>query len=62
MTPEATLVWVMVGFWVISVSMVIPFVVWALKNGQFRDQERARYLALDTTPPSGTPEAKSDGV
>lgn len=27
--------------------------VWALKNGQFSDQQRARYLALEDDKPAG---------
>ncbi|MDY0220700.1 MAG: cbb3-type cytochrome oxidase assembly protein CcoS [Desulfobacterium sp.] len=38
---------------------VIAF-VWALKNGQFSEQQRARFLALEeTTQPAATPPAKA---
>ena len=34
--------------------------VWALRTGQFSDQQRARFLALEeTTQPTGTPSAKA---
>jgi cbb3-type cytochrome oxidase maturation protein len=35
------------------VSLVVFF--WALNRGQFRDQRRARFLALEATPTAGTP-------
>ncbi len=36
----------------ITIGFVISFVVliWALKNGQFKDQQRARFLPLEELP------------
>ncbi|MFQ5483966.1 MAG: cbb3-type cytochrome oxidase assembly protein CcoS [Desulfobacterales bacterium] len=34
--------YILLGF---GISLIVFF--WALKNGQFRDQQRARYLALE---------------
>lgn len=33
--------------------------VWALKTGQFSDQQRARFLALEETTPQTEPSAKA---
>lgn len=42
--------YVLVGF---AISLVV--FVWALKNGQFQEQQRARYLPLeDESPPEHT--------
>lgn len=41
--------YILVGF-----AVTAPFFIWALKNGQFQDQQRARFLPLadevDTAP------------
>lgn len=41
--------YILVGF-----AVTAPFFIWALKNGQFQDQQRARFLPLadevDTVP------------
>ncbi|MCX5770861.1 MAG: cbb3-type cytochrome oxidase assembly protein CcoS [Candidatus Hydrogenedentes bacterium] len=57
MTPEAAILWVVLSFSVITVCMALPFAWWAIKSGQFRNQDRARYLALEVTPPAGRTEA-----
>jgi cbb3-type cytochrome oxidase maturation protein len=33
--------------------------VWALKTGQFSDQQRARFLAMEETTPKTAPSAKA---
>jgi cbb3-type cytochrome oxidase maturation protein len=42
--------YILLGF-----SVTAPFFIWALKNGQFQDQQRARFLPLaddaDAAPP-----------
>lgn len=40
--------YILVGF-----AVTAPFFVWALRNGQFQDQQRARFLPLadDADPP-----------
>jgi nitrogen fixation-related uncharacterized protein len=45
----------------LSVGILITFslFVWAVKHGQFKDQARARYLALDGINPLPQPEKKT---
>ncbi len=62
MTPENVLVWIVVAYAAITFFLVAPFFVWAVRNGQFRSQDRARYLALDTRPPAGQAEVHKDGL
>ncbi|MBU2646722.1 MAG: cbb3-type cytochrome oxidase assembly protein CcoS [bacterium] len=35
----------------IGVSIGLVVFIWALRNGQFSDQQRARFLALEDDPP-----------
>ena len=37
-----------IGFTLIAVSGIAVVIGWALKNGQFRDQDRARHLPLES--------------
>jgi cbb3-type cytochrome oxidase maturation protein len=48
------LMWI--GFLVIMSSGIVLFFLWAVRAGQFADQERARHLALT----SGIPLAEAD--
>ncbi len=51
------------GLWVVLVlvSLWISFLVffWALRSGQFSDQDRARYIPLRGSQPVSRPESKS---
>ena len=46
-------------FLVSGIIFGIIVFVWALKNGQFKDQQRARYLALDDE--EDFPEGRTSG-
>lgn len=37
-----------IGFTLIAVSGIAAVIWWALKNGQFHDQDRARHLPLES--------------
>ena len=41
------------------IPMAIALLVWAIRNGQFRDQQRARELPL-TSPPLDAPRGETD--
>ncbi|MBJ6748751.1 cbb3-type cytochrome oxidase assembly protein CcoS [Geomonas anaerohicana] len=49
-TPAFLIIWIC--FPLLMCGMLIVFFLWGVRAGQFADQERARYLALD----SGIPE------
>ncbi|MBJ6798574.1 cbb3-type cytochrome oxidase assembly protein CcoS [Geomonas propionica] len=49
-TPAFLFIWMC--FPLLMCGMLIVFFLWGVRSGQFADQERARYLALD----SGIPE------
>jgi nitrogen fixation-related uncharacterized protein len=40
---------------VIGFGLSVLVFIWALRNGQFKDQKRARYLPLDPEPPVQQP-------
>jgi cbb3-type cytochrome oxidase maturation protein len=50
------LMWI--GFLILMSSGIVIFFVWAIRNGQFADQDRARYLALMSGIPSEEEERK----
>jgi len=35
---------------IVGMALSVPVLYWAVKNGQFRDQQRARYLPLEEKP------------
>jgi len=62
MSPDATFAVIWVTFTVLVWVAAIPFAYWAVKTGQFRNQERARHLALRSGPPfSERPENDRNG-
>ncbi|QWV93451.1 cbb3-type cytochrome oxidase assembly protein CcoS [Geomonas oryzisoli] len=54
-TPAFLLIWMCLPL--LMCAALIVFFVWGVRSGQFADQERARYLALD----SGIPEGDETG-
>lgn len=46
MTPEAGLLIMWVTFTSMAMAAVIAVFTWAIRTRQFRNQDRARYLAL----------------
>ena len=48
----ALLVGVWIGFTVLALAGIALVLVWAVRSRQFRDQDRARYLALRSGIPS----------
>jgi nitrogen fixation-related uncharacterized protein len=45
------------GLFLVNASVIGAVVWWAVRKGQFRDQDHARYLALEASLPSGKPSA-----
>jgi len=39
------IIYILLGF-----AITLPFIFWALKNGQFEQQQRARFLPLEKEP------------
>ena len=39
------IIYILAGF-----AITLPVIFWALKNGQFREQQRARFLPLEKEP------------
>jgi cbb3-type cytochrome oxidase maturation protein len=48
-------VWVFFGWMVVVVFSGIAFLVWAWRNGQFRDVEEAKYRMLEDREPEPWP-------
>ncbi|WP_318248352.1 cbb3-type cytochrome oxidase assembly protein CcoS [Geomonas agri] len=59
-TPAFLFIWMC--FPLLMCGMLIVFFLWGVRSGQFADQERARYLALDSgipeEPPSRPPPSR----
>ncbi len=36
-----------IAYMLVGIAVTLPVLLWAIKNGQFSDQERARYLPLE---------------
>jgi len=51
MSPDTTFAVIWVTFTVLVWVAAIPFAYWAVKTGQFKNQDRARHLALRSGPP-----------
>ena len=45
-----------IGFLLLMTGGIAAFFLWALRAGQFSDQDRARYLPLESGIPSGEPD------
>lgn len=46
------------GFLLLMTGGIAAFFLWAIRSGQFSDQDRARYLPLESgIPPGGQPDA-----
>jgi len=41
------------GFLLLMTGGIAAFFLWAIRNGQFSDQDRARYLPLESGIPTG---------
>lgn len=50
MTADSALMLAVAAFSCVTLCAAVPFVVWAARNGQFKDQDRARFLALGRPP------------
>jgi cbb3-type cytochrome oxidase maturation protein len=46
MAPLASFFWAWVAFSLLTLGGLAAFLVWAIRSGQFSDQDRARYLPL----------------
>jgi nitrogen fixation-related uncharacterized protein len=49
---QAWLVAMWISFTVLALAGIAAVLVWAVRSRQFRDQDRARYLALNSGIPS----------
>ncbi|MBU5635460.1 cbb3-type cytochrome oxidase assembly protein CcoS [Geomonas sp. Red69] len=58
-TPAFLLIWMCLPL--LMCGTLIVFFVWGVRSGQFADQERARYLALDSGIPEEPPEEPGQG-
>ncbi|MEW6443106.1 MAG: cbb3-type cytochrome oxidase assembly protein CcoS [bacterium] len=47
---------------VLSIGVSLAAFFWALRNGQFSEQDRARYLPLAGEPPRAEPPGKPKGL
>jgi nitrogen fixation-related uncharacterized protein len=36
-----------ITYMIVGIAITLPVLLWAIKNGQFSDQQRARYLPLE---------------
>jgi len=52
-----TFLFMWLGFLVLMICVIAAFFLWAVRSGQFSDQDRARYLPLT----SGIPPAEGSG-
>jgi nitrogen fixation-related uncharacterized protein len=50
---QSVLIGVWIGFTVLALVGIAAVLVWAVRSHQFRDQDRARYLALRSGIPNG---------
>ena len=60
MSPEANLLVVWVTFLVLGLAGLAAALVWAVRKGQFRDQDRARYLPLTGKIPDAYPDQDAE--
>ncbi len=56
----SAIVYLWVSFKIISTLGVAAVLFWAIKSGKYRDQDRARYLALRSQIQEPRKEGKSD--
>ncbi len=47
-TAQAGLLWLWVAFTAVALAGIAAAIVWAVRSGQFADQDRARYLPLES--------------
>jgi len=47
-----TFIFLWIGFLLLMTASIAGFFLWAIRAGQFSDQDRARYLPLDSGIPS----------
>ncbi|MBJ6726094.1 cbb3-type cytochrome oxidase assembly protein CcoS [Geomesophilobacter sediminis] len=55
------IVYLWVGFLLLMLAGLAGVFWWAVRNRQFADQERARFLALESRIPAGDPVRAGDG-
>jgi len=51
MTPDTALIWIVVGFSAVAIALTFPFFIWALRSGQFKEDDHVRSLPLTCTEP-----------
>jgi nitrogen fixation-related uncharacterized protein len=52
-TAQAGLLALWVTFTAVALAGIVAVIVWAVRSGQFADQDRARYLPLESGIPDG---------
>lgn len=55
-----TFLYMWLGFLLLMICSVSTFFLWAIRKGQFSQQDRARYLALQSGIPSAAEPAAGD--
>ncbi|MBT1071508.1 cbb3-type cytochrome oxidase assembly protein [Pelotalea chapellei] len=45
-TDSATFFYMWIGFLFLMIAGILLVFIWAIRSGQFKDQDRARYLPL----------------
>jgi nitrogen fixation-related uncharacterized protein len=53
MAPDSALLLVWIAFSGVALAGILAVLVWAVRSGQFGDQDRARYLPLESEIPDG---------
>jgi cbb3-type cytochrome oxidase maturation protein len=51
-------IWMLAGWLVLAALIALGFLIWAWRNGQFKDIEEAKYRMLDNKEPEPWPERK----
>lgn len=63
LAPDSALLLVWIAFSGVALAGILAVLVWAVRAGQFGDQDRARYLPLESGIPDGLPgAARGEGV
>jgi cbb3-type cytochrome oxidase maturation protein len=62
LSPESAFLVMWTGYLVLGLIFAVAVLVWAIRSGQFEDQDRARYLPLRSgIPPKDGPKGVPPG-
>jgi nitrogen fixation-related uncharacterized protein len=66
LAPESALLVAWVALAAVAIAGIVAVLVWAVRTGQFANQDRARYLPLESGIPdggiAGVPPARGEGI